>query len=55
MRVKQGGHNVPAADIERRFERGWTNFDRAYKKIADSWSVYNNTGDLPILIAESNG
>src|SRR5438067_926821 len=31
VRVKQGGHNVPQADVARRFERGWKNFENAYK------------------------
>src|SRR5690242_13950135 len=26
-RVKQGGHNVPRADVIRRFTRSWNNFD----------------------------
>jgi len=35
-RVKQGGHNVPQADVLRRFERGWRNFENVYKPLADS-------------------
>ena len=27
VRVKQGGHDVPRADVLRRFERGWRNFE----------------------------
>jgi predicted ABC-type ATPase len=27
-RVKQGGHNVPRADVLRRFARSWTNFEK---------------------------
>jgi len=29
-RVKQGGHNVPRADVLRQFARGWENFEAAY-------------------------
>jgi predicted ABC-type ATPase len=29
-RVRQGGHNVPRADVLRRFTRGWINFQRTY-------------------------
>jgi predicted ABC-type ATPase len=53
-RVKQGGHSVPEADVRRRFLRGWRNFETAYRPMADSWSVYDNDGQLPVLIEESN-
>jgi predicted ABC-type ATPase len=43
-RVKQGGHDVPRADVLRRFVRGWENFERAYKPLADAWTVYDNSG-----------
>ncbi len=49
-RVKQGGHNVPPADVRRRFERGWKNFQRVYKPLADVWTVYDNSGDKPRLL-----
>jgi predicted ABC-type ATPase len=48
-RVKQGGHNVPRADVLRRFERSWRNFQNVYRPIADRWSVYDNSSELPIL------
>ena len=53
-RVKQGGHNVPAADVRRRFKRGWENFQRVYKPLADSWAVYDNSGQSPKLIEKSS-
>lgn len=49
-RVRQGGHNVPRADVLRRFERGWTNFQRVYRPLADVWAVYDNSGDAPVLL-----
>jgi len=49
-RVKQGGHNVPRADILRRFARGWTNFQKVYRPLADAWAVYDNSRDKPILL-----
>jgi predicted ABC-type ATPase len=52
-RVKQGGHNVPQADVLRRFERGWTNFENVYKELADSWAVYDNSTDKLQLIDAS--
>jgi len=35
-RVKQGGHDVPRADVLRRFRRGWKNFEATYKPLAMS-------------------
>jgi predicted ABC-type ATPase len=51
-RVKQGGHNVPRADVLRRFQRGWKNFETAYKPLADVWEVYDNSGGNPILLGK---
>jgi predicted ABC-type ATPase len=42
-RVRQGGHDVSAADILRRYRRGWENFQRCYAGLADTWSVYDNS------------
>ena len=50
VRVRQGGHNVPRADVLRRFERGWTNFERVYSPMADAWAVYDNSMAKPRLI-----
>ena len=47
-RVRQGGHDVPRADVIRRFERGWRDFP-AYRDISDSWEVYDNSGPKPKL------
>jgi predicted ABC-type ATPase len=49
-RVRQGGHDVPVADVLRRFKRGWTNFLSVYKPLADGWTVYENSGSKPILL-----
>ncbi len=46
-RVRQGGHDVPPQDVLRRFDQCWTNFDRAYKHLADAWTVYDNSGPNP--------
>jgi predicted ABC-type ATPase len=51
-RVKQGGHNVPRADVLRRFARGWTNFETVYRPLADAWAVYDNSGDVPRLLEQ---
>jgi predicted ABC-type ATPase len=52
-RVKQGGHDIPRADVLRRFNRGWKNFEASYKPLADSWAVYDNSGDSPVLLEKS--
>jgi predicted ABC-type ATPase len=53
-RVRQGGHNVPRADVVRRFSRGWENFQRVYRPLADSWAVYDNSGDEPKILEKSS-
>ena len=49
-RVRQGGHDVPRADALRRFDRSWHNFHTLYRSLADTWSVYDNSGDSPRLL-----
>lgn len=49
-RVRQGGHNVPASDVTRRFHRGWANFQTTYRVLADIWTVYDNTGETLVQI-----
>jgi predicted ABC-type ATPase len=49
-RVRQGGHDVPKADVLPRFSRGWDNFEAVYKWLADAWAVYENSGSRPELI-----
>jgi predicted ABC-type ATPase len=51
-RVKQGGHNVPRRDVLRRFTRSWINFQRAYRLLADEWTVYDNSSDIPKVIEQ---
>ena len=49
-RVRQDGHDVPRADVLRRFDRSWQNFHALYRPLADTWSVYDNSGDSPRLL-----
>src|SRR5262245_39327794 len=51
-RVKQGGHDIPRADVIRRFDRSWKNFDNVYRLLSDSWTVYDNSGDQPRIMDE---
>ena len=48
-RVRQGGHDVPADVIRRRFAAGLRNFERVYRDAVDAWAIYDNAGDEPVL------
>ncbi len=50
-RVAAGGHNIPEATIRRRFKAGLENFHKLYSPLANSWSLYDNSGDEPKLIS----
>jgi predicted ABC-type ATPase len=47
-RVVQGGHDVPDADVRRRFVRGWRLFQSTYRDLVDVWVVYDVSGDTPV-------
>ena len=49
-RVQQGGHDVPADVIRRRFGSGLTNFHRRYKLAVDDWALYDSSGAEPMLL-----
>ncbi len=49
-RVRQGGHDIPAAVIRRRFAAGLRNFEKTYKSGVDAWAKYDNVGERPILL-----
>ena len=49
-RVRQGGHSIPEPVIRRRFSAGWRNFESAYKAAVDDWAVYDNSGNMPVLM-----
>ena len=49
-RVVQGGHDVPRVDIIRRRVRGWENFVRDYRELADAWWVFDAVGRKPLLL-----
>ncbi len=54
QRVAEGGHDVPEPVVRRRFAAGWRNFGRIYRDLVDSWAVYDNSGDVPIRVAEGS-
>jgi predicted ABC-type ATPase len=55
-RVLKGGHNVPEADVRRRFDRSIKNFMMRYRTMADSWTLFDNAAETPSVIAlQANG
>ena len=52
-RVLKGGHGVPQDDIKRRFRRGLANLPAHYLPLADDWSIFDNSGSSPSLVARS--
>lgn len=50
-RVAEGGHDVPEADVWRRFFRSMANF-QAYCVRSDIWRVFDANGPRPRVIAE---
>ncbi len=51
LRVQQGGHSIPEATVRRRFRRGILNFFNEYQPIVDSWVIFDNSEDIPKMIA----
>jgi len=49
-RVSQGGHHVPVPVIRRRFDSGLKNFHDIYKRLVNSWALYDNSAEKPRLI-----
>ena len=50
QRVQQGGHDVPADIIRRRFTAGLHNFTQLYAPLVNTWSLYDNSGANPRLL-----
>lgn len=51
-RVEEGGHNIPANVIERRYIKGIDNLFKLYLPICDYSMVFDNSSFDPILIFE---
>ena len=54
-RVAHGGHNIPVADVERRFARSLKNMLNVFSLEADVCRCFMNSGVLPELIFEQQG
>ncbi len=51
VRVRRGGHDIPPADIERRYRRGLGNLFRLYFPLANRWALCDNSGRELVLVA----
>lgn len=50
-RVMEGGHDVPAEVVRRRFARSVQNFFQTYSEMAKAWFLFENSGRAPNLVA----
>lgn len=53
QRVREGGHNVPVADIKRRFYRSLENLVDIYLPLADRWTIWDATSTRPAPLKDS--
>ncbi len=54
-RVATGGHNIPYADQQRRFERTYRNFHDHYTEVCHEWNIYDAQLDPPRILATGSG
>jgi predicted ABC-type ATPase len=54
-RVAHGGHDIPLADIERRFPRSLRHLLDAFGQRVDRCTCFMNDGDSPVLVFEQQG
>ena len=52
LRVRQGGHSIPAEVITRRFKAGRHNFEQLYRPLVDEWQRIDNGSHTPRLLSE---
>jgi predicted ABC-type ATPase len=52
VRVTEGGHNIPAEVIERRYKLGLENLFKLFIPIVDSWMIFDNSSNDSNLISE---
>lgn len=50
-RVRNGGHDVPEADIRRRYKSGIANFFSSYSPLFDAWWLYDASQPTVRLLA----
>lgn len=54
IRVREGGHNIPAEVISRRYENGLKNFFNLYRSLVDDWMMVDNSNSPYRIIAEGS-
>jgi len=54
-RVRQGGHDIPAETVGRRFKRGVNNLFNLYRGLCDLIVIYDNSTAEPRLVATVAG
>lgn len=54
-RVAHGGHNIPTADIERRFARSLHNLLEVFSPVVDVCRCFMNSSAVPELVFEQSG
>jgi predicted ABC-type ATPase len=54
-RVAHGGHNIPVADIERRFPRSLRHLLNDFSHRVDVCTCFMNDGESPVLVFEQRG
>ena len=52
-RVKNGGHDVPAEVVRRRFDRSLKNFFELYAPLADEWEFFDNSSSEHRRVAKN--
>ena len=53
--MSAGGHDVPADIVLHRFSRSTHNFFTHYRQSADSWFLFDNSGQAPDALAFEQG
>jgi predicted ABC-type ATPase len=51
-RVARGGHDIPESVIRRRWTVGLSSLFQLYMPTVDGWTLADNSGDRPLLVAE---
>jgi predicted ABC-type ATPase len=54
-RVAHGGHDIPSADIERRFSRSLNNMFNMFSAQVDACLCFMNSDATPVLVFEQQG
>jgi len=54
-RVATGGHDIPEADIRRRFDRSLRSFFSKYRHLVDGWEMSNNSDVVRIVAKQHVG